>query len=301
MSSADGYKLPPGTIVFGPKGNCTLDICPLELSVYGYRPSLAANITFICLYSLAMFIHAYLGVRWKSWWFLGCMIVGCINAMLGYAARVAMFYNPFNFAAFMIQISMCSIVTDVLQTDYSRSLHNIRACLLLRSYIRHSSLYVRLSCSLHFQLLSLTDHRLYISINHFSRQASRFEPKLFYQVFIPSDLTSLVLQACGGGLSTASAGKSTIGVNITIAGLAFQVFTIVVFIVAFADYLVRYSRSRRDESFSIRLRLFFGFTGLAILLITARCVYRLVELRQGYTGHGSLLRDEGIFIGLEGV
>ena len=109
MSSSNGYKLPPGTVVFGPKGNCTLEVCPLELSVYGYRPSLAANITFICLYSLAAGIHTYLGIRWRSWWFMGCMIVGCVNAMLGYAARVAMYYNPFNFAAFMIQISMLPV------------------------------------------------------------------------------------------------------------------------------------------------------------------------------------------------
>jgi len=104
--------LPPGlrpqdpyAIVFGPKANCTLDICPVELSVYGYRPSLAANVIFIVLYVIAAAGHVYLGMRWKMWWFMWCMLAGIVNAVLGYAGRVAMWVNPFRFEAFMIQIS----------------------------------------------------------------------------------------------------------------------------------------------------------------------------------------------------
>ena len=96
---------PPGTVVFGPSANCTLEICPVQISVYGYRPSLAANISFIVLYALAALIHAYLGIRWKQWWFMGCMLVGAVNAIIGYVGRVMMYYNPFNFAAFILQIS----------------------------------------------------------------------------------------------------------------------------------------------------------------------------------------------------
>ncbi len=105
MSSYPGVHLPPGTVVFGPKSNCNLDICPLELSVYKYRPSLAANYTFIALYALALAIHAYLGFRWKTWFFAGSMVFGCTNAIIGYVGRILLYYNPFNFAAFMLQIS----------------------------------------------------------------------------------------------------------------------------------------------------------------------------------------------------
>jgi hypothetical protein len=48
---------PPNVVVFGPGANCTLAICPVEISVYGYRPSLAANISFIALYAVAAVIH----------------------------------------------------------------------------------------------------------------------------------------------------------------------------------------------------------------------------------------------------
>jgi hypothetical protein len=108
--SPGALRPPPYAIVFGPQANCTLDICPVQLSVYGYRPSLAANISFIVLYALAALIHAYLGVRWKQWWFMSCMLVGAVNAIIGYVGRVMMYYNPFNFAAFILQISELRIL-----------------------------------------------------------------------------------------------------------------------------------------------------------------------------------------------
>jgi hypothetical protein len=97
--------IPPYVKIFGPGANCTLDICPVELSVYGYLPSLAANITFLALYLLSAVIHVYLGIKWRTWPFMFSMVAGASNAVLGYAGRIAMHYNPFNFAAFMIQIS----------------------------------------------------------------------------------------------------------------------------------------------------------------------------------------------------
>ncbi len=138
---------PPYAIVFGPRANCTLDICPLEISVYGYRPSLAANISFIVLYALAAVIHAYLGIRWKQWWFMGCMLVGAINAIIGYVGRVMMYYNPFNFAAFMLQISEfvslfplptgCCCLGRSLPGNSTSSLYHHRASLLLCCYLHH--------------------------------------------------------------------------------------------------------------------------------------------------------------------
>lgn len=98
-------SLPPNMEVFGPGANCTLDLCPIEYSVYGYRPSLAANYTFIALYAVAAVIHVYLGFRWKQWWFMVCMLIGAVNAIIGYVGRVLMYHNPFSFGSFMMQIS----------------------------------------------------------------------------------------------------------------------------------------------------------------------------------------------------
>lgn len=32
------------------------------------------------------------------------MVIGALNAIIGYAGRIIMYYNPFNFSGFMIQI-----------------------------------------------------------------------------------------------------------------------------------------------------------------------------------------------------
>jgi hypothetical protein len=95
----------PGHLVgFGPGANCTLALCSVEHSVYRYRPSLAANTAFIALFALAMAVHIFLGIRWKTWWFMWSMITGCAAEIIGYSGRVMMYYNPFRFDAFMIQI-----------------------------------------------------------------------------------------------------------------------------------------------------------------------------------------------------
>ena len=105
------HQLPNGTYVhrgmfksFGPGANCTLDLCPIEWTVYKYRPSLPANAVFIALYSVALAVHVYLGVRWRSWGFMAFMAVGCLYAMLGYAGRIILWTNPWSFPGFMIQM-----------------------------------------------------------------------------------------------------------------------------------------------------------------------------------------------------
>jgi hypothetical protein len=124
-------------------------------------------------------------------------------------------------------------------------------------------------------------------------------PSLFYWIFIPADLFCLTLQAAGGALSTTSSGSSQVGVDLALAGLILQVIILFIFCVFFVDYLVRYFRSGKAEVFGVKMKLFFGFLSLAILLILARCIYRVDELSEGY--NGPLIRNEGLFIALEGV
>ncbi|KAK3901078.1 RTA1 like protein-domain-containing protein [Staphylotrichum tortipilum] len=261
---------PPYAVVFGPRANCTLNICPLQYSVYGYRPSLAASYTFITLNALAGLVHAYLGFRWKQWWFMGCMLVGTVNAVIGYVGRVMMYWNPFNFSAFMLQI----------------------ICITTGPVYYCAAIYITLA----------------LSIQNLNPHISRLPPRLLYTIFIPADIVSLVLQAAGGALSTSSSGSSQVGIDLALAGMSFQVFTMVVFCGLLGDYLFRYYRRQEGGAVVVvgggvksgrGLGLFFGFIGLALVLTLVRCAYRLAELHEGYSGH--LVKEEGLFIGLEGV
>ena len=77
-------------------------------------------------------------------------------------------------------------------------------------------------------------------------QYSRFSPKLYLWIFIPCDVLSLVLQAVGGALSSTSVGGSQSAIDVSIVGLAFQVFTLCVFIALVIEYAIRYVRASKS-------------------------------------------------------
>ncbi|KAI5458617.1 RTA1 like protein-domain-containing protein [Mariannaea sp. PMI_226] len=249
-------------VFFGPDANCTLALCPIQWSVYQYRPSLAANSIFIALFSVAMFVHIFLGIRWKSWFYMIMMICGCLMEIMGYAGRIILYNNPWSFGGFMIQIVFITS-GPVFYT---------------------AAIYVTLAKT----------------IQCFAPEISRIEPKIIWWIFIPADVVCLTLQAAGGALSTISSGSSQTGIHIAMAGLALQVVVLAIFCLLLGDYLVRYFRSASTSSLSFRMRVFFSFLSLAVLLILGRCAFRCYELSKGYT-NSDLVTDQGLFIGLEGV
>ncbi|KAL8753791.1 MAG: hypothetical protein Q9184_005317 [Pyrenodesmia sp. 2 TL-2023] len=210
-------------VVFGPDANCTLALCPAELSVYQYQPTLAGNVCFLVFFGVAMIAHIVIGLKWRTWFFVFCMFWGCVSEMIG--------------------------------------------------------------------------------ILYLGPQYARFRPKAYYWVFIPCDIFSLVLQSVGGALSSTTEGDSSAAVNVSIAGLSFQVFTLLVFIALTFEYAYRWQKARRatpsPTPLSRAFKVFVAFLGLATLLILVRCIYRIDELSEGYSG--PLIRNEGLFIGLEGV
>ncbi|KAI8181388.1 Sphingoid long-chain base transporter RSB1 [Colletotrichum sp. SAR11_239] len=193
-------KLPNGLRTFGPKANCTLELCPLEASLLKYQPSIPANI---------------------------CITVAPV----------------FFCAAIYVMLSKVIITLD--------------------------------------------------------RSISRFNPHLFYYVFIPCDIISLILQATGGALSSIANDKSQVqkGVNVSLAGLIFQVVTLVVFCILFADYLFAAYRSGARERITKHMSVFLAFLFVSTILILVRCSYRIEELKEGY--FSVLFRNEPLFIGLE--
>ncbi|KAL8779970.1 MAG: hypothetical protein Q9213_006695 [Squamulea squamosa] len=236
-------------VVYGPDVNCTLALCPAELSVYQYRPSLAANVSFLVFFAIAMMIHLAVGIRWRTWFFVFCIFCGCLSEVIGYGGRLLLWQDPFSFEGFLMQITIDE------------------------------------------------------SIVYLGPQYARFRPKLYYWIFIPCDILSLVLQSIGGSLSSTSEGSNNAAVNVSIAGLSFQVFVILVFIALTFDYVYRYRKAQRVTPRTIPLsrgfKIFSIFMTISITLILIRCIYRIDELSQGYSG--PLIHNEGLFIGLEGV
>ena len=138
---------------------------------------------------------------------------------------------------------------------------------------------------------------------------------MYPRVFIPCDVLSLVLQAAGGGIASVASHQNKsprLGDHIMVAGLAFQVFTLLVFMVLCGDFAVRTVRRMRMMGAGQALdpthaklrgsklfRAFLGALTLATVCIFVRSVYRVVELGEGW--EGALIKNQGLFIGLEGV
>ena len=103
-------------------------------------------------------------------------------------------------------------------------------------------------------------------------------------------------------MSSDSTGSNQAGVDISLVGLGFQVFTLLVFILLSLDYVVRWGKSESRFRLSSRFKIFASFLTISIILILMRCSYRIAELKDGYNNKpGSLISNQGLFIGLESV
>lgn len=124
-----------------------------------------------------------------------------------------------------------------------------------------------------------------------------------------------MLQAAGGGIASAASHANkdpSVGDNIMVAGLAFQVITLFVFMGLSIDFAIRtmkrYKQLGGQDAFdqahaalrkSKRFQGFLVALGFATLCIFTRSVYRVAELSEGWEGH--LIKTQKYFIGLEGA
>ncbi len=103
------------------------------------------------------------------------------------------------------------------------------------------------------------------------------------------------------------------GDHIMMAGLSFQVFTLLVFIACAAEFGLNVWRRHKqlgdaalDQSAAVAairstwlFKGMLGAIGLATLCIFWRCVFRVAELSEGW--NGPLMKRQDLFIGFEGV
>ena len=73
--------------------HCTLQTCPLSLANVKYIPSLAGNALYLAIFALIMVIQSFLGIRYRTWGFLGSLLGGLALEIIGYVGRVQMHFN----------------------------------------------------------------------------------------------------------------------------------------------------------------------------------------------------------------
>jgi hypothetical protein len=243
----------------------------VEDTIYGYYPNLTVNAFFAAFFGLFMLINLFLGIRYRSWTFLIAIAGGCILESVGYVGRVLLNDNPFSSAGFNMQIT----------------------CLTLAPALIAAGIYLTLK---HIVIRFGEDH-------------SYLKARYYTWLFIACDLLSLTLQGAGGGLAATSndnPSQQLLGNNLMMAGIAFQVVTLVVFAVMAALYYFRLSRSATHLSAaaesvknSTGFKLFIGGFLVAFVTILIRCAYRIAEMAGGW--RNPIMQNEMEFIVLDSV
>lgn len=132
---------------------------------------------------------------------------------------------------------------------------------------------------------------IYLTLKHVSTNLnpslSRVRPRLYPLIFLPADLTCLIIQAIGGGLA-AAAGQTNKklldgGNQAIIAGIVLQVVVLMLFGITGADYWIRVRKwahgadtSAGDVSLyhAKRFRSFIYAVTVAYACVMIRCIYR---------------------------
>ncbi|KAF3922726.1 hypothetical protein ABW21_db0206508 [Orbilia brochopaga] len=252
---------------------CTIDICPVSDSSYGYAPKLGFNVTLLVLFSLSTIGFIVVGIWKKTWGFLVAMTLGGLLEITGYIGRVGGSNDPFNGLggqSFLIQI----------------------CCLTIAPACYAAGIYLCLA-------------RIVVA---FGEDISRIKPRWYTYIFISCDFISLLMQSAGGAIASTANDKAgqTTGTNITIAGLSWQVFTMLLFMILCGEFAWQ-CYQRRDQfdvqqatlRNSRKFRYFLIALGAATVFIFIRCVYRVAEMTQGWGG--KLMSNETYFLSLEGL
>ncbi|KAG8420477.1 hypothetical protein J3459_011054 [Metarhizium acridum] len=199
--------------------------------------------------------------------------------VLGYLGRVLSWHNPWDENGFMIQICCLTIGPAFMAAGCYLCLRRI--------------------------------------VSAFGPENSRLPPEYYTRIFIPCDVVSLVLQAVGGAMAATAAhnhDSADLGSDIMIAGLAFQVATMLGFITAASDFAVGTYRRYRAQGASALCRGRRARADAAHAAVQAlprravrlpRCSscggapFVVAELSEGWTG--PVMADQGMFVGFEGV
>lgn len=225
---------------------------------YGYVPSLAAGIVYCVLFAIAVLYHLVRSVQYRKWPSY-LLFLGALGELIGWAGRTWSSKCPYNSHAFLMQVTTL-VIAPVF---FAAASYVILGQLVIRRGDEYSIL----------------------------------KPKLYLWIFVTSDVVALLVQAAGAGVASNQfnkvGGDPTKGTHIVVGGLAFQIFSMTAFIICFAYFIVKswHFPSPRSEN------LVISATIISCLTIYIRCIYRTVQLAQGWTGY--LSSHEAFFLALD--
>lgn len=247
--------------------------CPVELTVYGDYFTRGACAFFVAAYAVLLIAQSYLGYRSKAWSYISYLAVGTVFELMGYAARIALSHNPWNYAGFVVQLLMLILAPTLVAAA-----------------------------------LSITCKHLVV---WYGPQWSLLRPRLYPWVFVGTDFMSILIQAVGGAVSAVASDSDDmdlldVGSGLLVAGVAFQLANMIFCGGLMVLYLLRRQRGlksgparvgssaaedddsegfggeslppyrRASPEMNRKVEIFIYAVSAAYLAIIARCIYRYV-------------------------
>lgn len=255
--------------------------CPVEATLYGYYPNLGANVFYVAIFGLCFLATLIIGIITKTWTYTLALGIGTFGETCGYVGRIMMNGNPWSDSGMKLQI----------------------CCLVLAPSFVAAAIYLTLK---HF-------------VQYLGPEHSIIKARLYPWIFIGCDFGSIVLQAVGGGMASAGPSKQKLingGNHLIVAGIAFQVITMIVCGIFVLVYIYRYRKtgsthrnSNEKSNYELdkehghirvgKVKLFGWMVSLAYFTVLIRCIYRVPEMAGGWGN--ALMRNEVEFIVLDGM
>ena len=88
---------------------CTLETCDLTMANFMYIPTLPGNAVVAAVFGLCVIAQLAIGIKHKTWGYMGAMVLGLILEIIGYVARILLHNNPFNGDNFLMYLVTCTI------------------------------------------------------------------------------------------------------------------------------------------------------------------------------------------------
>lgn len=252
---------------------------------YGYTPTESICIIFLVLFSASTLIQIVETIYFKTWFTFYTLVLSGIGEVVGWAGRLWSSSDPTLKNAYLMQ----TVSTGVAPT-----------LMIAANFVIFGSI-----------------------IRNLGPEYSRLPPRWYLIFFCTSDLVALSVQGSGGGIagSATDIDRANFGANIMLGGIAFQMATMTVYAIFAAEFVYRYIKRKpihartdrlmlqagrsntsdvvtirstagaekpqahtRFEDVDKRLKIMSGALIATTVLIYIRCIYRVIELTDGWNG-----------------
>ncbi|PBK87225.1 RTA1 like protein [Armillaria gallica] len=254
---------------------------------YGYTPTEYVTIIFVALFGASTFAHTVQSLHYRIWWPFPTIILAGVMEILGWSGRLWSSFSPTLRTPYMIQI-----VTTILGPTP----------LVAGNFIILGGI-----------------------ISLLGPAYSRLSPKYYSWIFVSCDIVSLIVQGAGGGIAASADDHdgATLGGNIMLGGIVFQMVVITCYAILAAEFFVRYiknqpiysrigSSTRRQSEVTLasneqyfrgelsgKIKLMMIALSFNTLCLYIRAIYRTIELSDGWNGR--IITTEVYFNVLDGA